>query len=662
MKRRDFLSRAGFGTYSIIITGAGLFALPDGQAPVDGIRKSFDRISPPPSLRKMADSEPRMTLVELECDLLVAGGGLAGVCAAISAARHGARVVLVQDRSRLGGNSSSEVKMHVVGANSHKGRPGWREGGLIEELRLEDAVRNPQRCFELWDLLLYDKVISESNITLLLETAVYAASTSQGIITEVLARCDRSEHLYKIKARLFCDSTGDSRLALEAGAEMRTGRESRAEFGESLAPEKADQETLGSSILFTARQYDRPMPFKPPSWARTITPAQLNHREITSWEYGYWWVEWGGDHDTIKDNERIRFELLSIVMGVWDHIKNSGRFPSASHWAMDWVGMMPGRRGSRRIVGDHLLTEKDLLSGEFFDAVSIGGWPMDDHPPGGFDRPDLPPNTVLKTPEVYSIPLRSLYSRNIANLLMAGRNISATHAAFTSTRVMATCAAVGQAVGTAAALCLQYRMAPRELQKDRQKVQELQQTLLRDDQTLRGLSHQDETDLARSAWVTSSGEEPGTPAAAVLDGISRDIPKSPAHPDGSIHQWSAFLGKDGAWIELAWKAPKRIQQVQITFDSGFARELTLSASNSINKGMIRGPQPETVRDYRLLTRASGEKEFKEILSVKGNYQRLRRHSFPPMDLSALRLHVLATNGDPQARVFEIRCYGPANIK
>jgi len=236
-----------------------------------------------------------MHRVELEADFVVGGGGLAGVCAAIAAARHGARVVLIQDRSRLGGNSSSEVKMHVVGANAHTGRPGWRESGLIEELRLADAVNNPQRCWELWDLLLYDKVVSEPNITLLLETTLYGAEVQDGRITAVTARCDKSEHLYHIRAKMFCDATGDSRLALEAGADMRTGREGRAEYGEPLAPEQPDNRNLGSSILFTSRLYHRPMPFTPPRWARKISREQLVHRKIESWEYGYWWIEWGGD-------------------------------------------------------------------------------------------------------------------------------------------------------------------------------------------------------------------------------------------------------------------------------------------------------------------------------------------------------------------------------
>src|SRR4029077_9794920 len=157
-----------------------------------------------------------MRLVELDTDVLVAGGGLAGVCAAIAAARQGSRVVLVQDRSRLGGNSSSEVKMHVVGANQHTGRPGWRESGLIEEFRLDDAVNNPQRSWELWDLLLYDKVVSEPNLTLLVDTVLFAADTKDNRSQNAYARCDKTELLYKITAGLYLDCTGDCRLGLEA--------------------------------------------------------------------------------------------------------------------------------------------------------------------------------------------------------------------------------------------------------------------------------------------------------------------------------------------------------------------------------------------------------------------------------------------------------------
>ncbi len=638
MRRRDLLAAFPFTGYSVYVYAGQLSGSPPSPA------GRFQVLAPPRRTPATEIYEPNMALVDLETDVVVAGGGLAGVCAAIAAARHGARVVLLQDRSRLGGNSSSEVKMHVVGANCHKGRPGWREGGIIEELRLEDAAHNPQRSWEMWDLLLYDKVISEPNITLLLETTLFRAEVREGRIQSVHARCDKTEHLYRIRAPLFVDATGDSRLALEAGAEYRTGRESRSEFGESLAPEKADGETLGSSILFTSRDYGRPMPFTPPAWARKVTRDHLRFRKITSWEYGYWWVEWGGQLDTIRDNERIRFELLSIALGVWDYIKNSGDHPSSETWALDWIGMMTGKRGSRRVVGDHILTQHDLMRGTFDDAVAIGGWPMDDHPPGGFDRPDLPPNTILRPPEVYGIPLRSLYSRNIANLMMAGRNISATHAAFTSTRVMATCACVGQAVGTAASLCLRENMTPRELARDGIRVRRLQQILLRDDQTLRGVRNEDEQDLARRATVSASSEESHAPASNVIDGWVRDIPGK------EVHQWQGRMQEGGAWIELRWAQPVRISEVQLTFDTGFQRELTLSSSESANKGIIRAPQPETVRDYVL------EAGGKQIARVQGNYQRLRCHRFEPVETDRLRLRVTATNGSDFARLFEIRCY------
>jgi hypothetical protein len=647
MNRRDFFNAAGLGSYSLIVLADSAVAQTTPAHP------DFERIAP--AHAPFAQAEPKMHLVNLDADVLVAGGGLAGVCAAISAARHGARVVLVQDRSRLGGNSSSEVKMHVVGANMHTGRPGWREGGLIEEFRLADAVNNPQRSFELWDMLLYDKVVSEPNITLLLETTLYSAAVKSGRITEVMARCDKSESLYRIRAKMFCDCTGDSRLGLEAGADMRTGRESRSEYNEPLAPTEPDNRTLGSSVLFTSRLYHEAMPFTPPSWARKIGKQQLLHRNIDTWEYGYWWIEWGGDKDIITDNERIRYELLAIVTGVWDYIKNSGDFPDSRNWAMDWIGMMPGKRGSRRLLGDHVLTQQNLMSGDFPDGVAIGGWAMDAHPPEGFDRPDLPPNTTLRPPEVYPIPLRSMYSRNISNLLMAGRNISASYVAFTSSRVMATCAVIGQAAGTAAAQCIESGILPRDLAGNTKHVERLQQTLLRDDQSIKNVRNQDGRDLARQASVVASAEKDNARAALIIDGYTRDIPDKRGDP-AEVHQWAAPVS-DGkpAWIELKWSKPQRIRQVQITFDTGFRRQLTLSAQNSVNSGIKRAAQPETVKDYAIVGRSpDGAKH--ELASVKGNFQRLNRLRFDPVELESLRVEVLATNGDPLARIYEVRCY------
>ena len=652
MNRRNFFG-AALGNYSMVVLADQIPPRTSNPMPT---RPDFDRIAPQGAkLGASLAAEPNMRFVSLEADVCVAGGGLAGVCAALAAARNGAKVILFQDRSRFGGNSSREVKMHVVGANCHKGRPGWRESGLIEEIRLDDAIGNPQRCWELWDLLLYDKLVREPNITILLETTLYSAHIEDGEIRTILARCDKSEHLYRIKAKVFCDCTGDSRLALESGAVMRTGREIRSEFNETLAPEKADNETLGSSILFTSRLYHKAMPFTPPPWARKVTKAQLFHRDTASWEYGYWWIEWGGSLDTIHDNERIRYELLSIVMGVWDYIKNSGAHPDSANWAMDWVGMMPGRRGSRRVMGDYILTQKDLEKSHHDDAVAIGGWPMDDHPPGGFDRSDVAPNVAIQPPEVYDIPLRSLYSKNVRNLMMAGRNISASHVAFTSARVMATCSVIGQAVGTAAAQCAEYGLTPRDLAQNAKHLGMLQQTLLRDDQTIKGRRNEDPADLARTATVKASAEMPRAQAANLLNGFTRNIPDKKGDPE-IVHFWAAPLeAGQSAWIELHWDKPQTIGQIQLTFDSGFQRELTLSSSDTVSVNIVRAAQPETVKAYTL-SYQSPDVAHANLLSVADNHQRVRRHRFDQVEVSSIRCEVKATNGLEEARIFEIRCY------
>ena len=542
--------------------------------------------------------------------------------------------------------------MHIVGADHHGGRPGWREGGILEELRLENAARNRHYVWELWDLLLYDKLVSEENITLLLDTAVVAAEVEDRRIVRVAARCDKTETLYHIRAAQFGDCTGDSRLALEAGAAMRWGREARTEFDESLAAEAASRETMGSSILFTARDFGEPVAFTPPTWARRIEKRDLRLRGVSSWEYGYWWIEWGGRLDTIRNNERIRRELLGIVLGVWDFIKNSGDHPTSANWGLTWVGMVPGKRESRRIEGDHILSQKDVTgeNGPFPDAVAIGGWPLDDHPSTGFDDPDVAPFRSVPIAEVYDIPLRCLYSRNVDNLFMAGRNISATHTAFSSTRVMGTCSAVGQAAGTAAALGVRHGITLRALASDPSHLAVLRRTLLRDDQTIRGAVNDDPDDFARATSVTASGNVPGSDPAHVLTGEVRDI------PGRWDHRWGAELDKDGAWIELAWDRPRPLGFVQITFDSGFHRELTLSEHAGVKARMMTGPQPETVRDYSLLYRATPGGELRELATVRGNHLRLVRHDFAPVSAAALRLHVRATNGHFEARIYEVRCY------
>lgn len=601
-----------------------------------------------PAMTSLGESRV-VTTKNLDADVVVVGGGMAGVCAAIAAARNGASVVLIQDRPVLGGNSSSEIRMHIVGADCHGSRNDTdaRETGILEELRLECAVRNPQRSASMWDLLLYEWVKREPNIVLLLNTSCIGVKmASENLIDAVIALRNSTEDLFTVRGKVFIDCSGDGRLGVEAGAEFRKGREGRDEFGESLAPPKPDNKTMGSSILFITRKHDRPMPFKPPNWIRKFPCCEdLPHRAHSNWEYGYWWVEWGGELDTIKDNERIRDELLAIALGVWDHIKNSGLHPESENWALEWIGFLPGKRESRRFIGDYILTQHDLQRGEVFeDGVAYGGWPIDLHPPEGIDTKE-PPNIAVKVP-LYNIPFRCLYSRNIDNLLFAGRNISATHVAFGSTRVMGTCSVMGQAVGTAAALCVRYNCTPRELGKE--AIKDLQQLLLKQDAYIIGVSNSDPYDLARMAEVKASSETKGCEAVNVINGIHRGVYERK-------NRWASDpMQPMPQWLELHFREPKRIREVHLTFDTGLNRELTLSFSDWANRRMIWGPQPETVRDYELQVLYGDS--AKTVVKVEGNYQRKRVHQFEPHLATGIRLIVQSTNGDNSAKVFEVRVY------
>ncbi|MBI4908912.1 MAG: FAD-dependent oxidoreductase [Acidobacteria bacterium] len=605
-------------------------------------------------------------VIQLETGFCVVGGGIAGVCAALAAARRGAKVVLVQDRSVLGGNASSEVRMHIVGASCSGRRPGARESGIIEELRVEDAVRNPHRSPHLFDLLLYDKIVSEPNITLLLDTSFVNCRVAGGRVESIRAVRPNTADDFLITAPYYADCSGDSHLGVAAGATWRMGREARDEFHEPHGQESADTKVLGSTILFMASRKDRPVPFRAPAWARKFTEKDLSLRSHREWEYGYWWAEWGGELDTVHGNPRIRHELLRIALGVWDHIKNdcprAADDPTAAYekwmdgeapprtsegpenWSLDWVGMLPGKRESRRILGHHVLTENDVVSGRLFDdAVGYGGWWIDVHPPAGIDAVHEYPTAQIEVAYLYSIPLRSLISRDIVNLFLAGRNISATHLAFASTRVMATCGVMGQAIGTAAAHAAAVPLCDMTAA---QHIRAIQQMLAEDDAFL--LQPPAPRDLARESRITASSEAAGYSCAHIASAFTRATSPAlhPSLPD-SPNQWRSTALP--AWIELRWPAAVAIREIDLIFDTGFERELTLSMSDAYTAKMIRAPQPETVSHYKLTANRA------VIAEVTDSFQRLCRHKFQqPLLTDHLRLDVLATHGVPEARVFAVR--------
>ncbi len=621
---------------------------------------------------------------EMSCDVFVAGGGAAGVPCALAAARCGAKVILCQDRPVLGGNASSEVRMHIVGANGtgsfDRGselETEAREGGIIEEIRLENAVRNPQRSASMFDVILYGLCRAEPNLTLLLNTTVTAAHKEGDRITMAVAQRQSTEDQFHIHAKVFVDCTGDGRLGVEAGAAFMEGRESREAFGESLAIECADRQRLGATILLQARKHDRPMPFVAPHWARQFSKHDLRLRlyatpgeEEPTHEYGYWWAEWGGTLDTIKDNETIRDELLAVALGVWDHIKNDSSADGvavdpfqASHWALDWIGFLPGKRESRRFVGQHVLTEQDVLtSREFPDAIAYGGWSLDLHPPRGIDVPDQQPCRQHRVPHLYDIPLRCCVARDTPNLLFAGRNISATHVAFSSTRVMATCAVVGQGVGTAAAFAVHGGIAVHQLADSRSATHAIQQRLLRDDAFLVGVENTDRADSAQTASVSASSEMPGGEACNVISGVSRSVHGShgapPARRAPGTHRWMSdpAVGLP-AWLQLEWETDVTVCEVQLVFDTGLHRHLTLSQHDGYTRKMDWGqPQSETVRDYTV--EVSDGSLWKTVVEVSGNHQRLCRHILDSScQVRTMRICVSKTNGLDHARIAEVRVYG-----
>jgi hypothetical protein len=446
----------------------------------------------------------------LAADVAVVGGGLAGVCAAVAAARAGGTVVLVQDRPVLGGNASSEVRLWVLGATSHMGNNNrWaREGGLIDELLVENTFRNPEGNPLIFDTILLETVLKEPNITLLLNTAVHLLDKSDAnTVSSIRAFCSQNSTAYEISAPVLVDASGDGIVGFLSGAAFRIGVEARSEFGERFAPEQPSCDLLGHTIYFYSKDTGQPVQFTPPSFALTDITQIPRWRDIRCRDMGcrLWWLEWGGARDTVHDSERIKWELWKVAYGVWNHIKNSGQFPEAETLTLEWVGTIPGKRESRRFEGDYMLIQQDIVEQRRHpDAVSFGGWAIDLHPVDGLYS-SQPGCQQWHSRGVYQIPYRTMYSRNIRNLFLAGRIISASHIAFGSSRVMATCAHGGQAVGEAAAMCARHGLMPRDLLAP-SRMRELQRALLRAGQYIPHVALEDDSDLARAARISVTSE------------------------------------------------------------------------------------------------------------------------------------------------------------
>ena len=575
-----------------------------------------------------------MKSINLQADLCVVGGGLAGLCAAVAAARHGTKTVLMHDRPVLGGNASSEIRMCIGGAHGEN----VRETGIVEEIQLENLYRNNYPNYSVWDSILYETAAFQKNLTLLLNCSCCDAETKEGKIKSVKGWQLTTETWHEVSADYFSDCSGDSILAPLTGAEFRMGREAASEFGESIAPEKADKRTMGMSCLLQARELGRPQKFIPPKWAHKYDEEFFHKKFGHKYSFkggseNFWWMELGGMGDTVHDAETNRDELLKIAFGVWDYIKNGPDGAASANWVLDWLGFLPGKRESRRYVGDHILTQNDVRAeGRFDDIVAYGGWSMDDHFPEGFHHQGGG-TTFHPAPSPYGIPYRCLYSKNIDNLFFAGRNISATHTAMSSCRVMRTCAILGQAVGTAAALAAKHGLSPRGVCEH--KLAELQNQLMDDDCYL-PWKQRPVGKLAREAILSASSGSP----APVINGVDRSI-------GTELNAWQAAAGDH---LEFAFKGVRSVSGFRVVFDSDLNRRPNNMPPNYQQSLKEFAPPATLVSDFRVETKSAAG-QWETAAEVKDNHQRLVKLEFKPRGTVAVRLVIEKTLGEKTVNVF-----------
>ncbi len=397
-------------------------------------------------------------------DFVVAGGGVAGICAAVAAAREGLNVALLHDRPVLGGNNSSEIRVHIGGKRNLEPFPAL--GNIVNEIIPSEDHGNaqPQAYYE--DDKKLAAVEKEPNIYLALNTHVVDVESAGGRITAVVAQDIETGARTRYAAGLFADCTGDGAVGHLAGAEYRVGREGKAETGERLAPEVPDTMVMGSSIMWYTEQAESETHFPEFPWATGFSEEVCDPAERGDWNW-----EVGMKQDQITDIEWIRDYGLRTAYGNWSFVKNRSAWKDEfRNHRLAWVGCIAGKRESRRLLGDVVLTEEDIEENRIFpDACVTTTWTIDLHYPREIPAFDGAPfrsyaDHVQKPP--YPIPFRCFYSRNIENLMMAGRNISVTHIALGTTRVMGTCGMMGEVVGMAAGLCCEQNVPPRAVYTD----------------------------------------------------------------------------------------------------------------------------------------------------------------------------------------------------
>lgn len=466
----------------------------DGRCDAIWLTSETDAPAPPNRLSETKEWRHRELNIHRKnagkYDLVVVGGGIAGCCTAVSAARLGLKVALLQNRPMLGGNNSSEVRVGLSGLIFQNPYPEL--GHLMDELggvghwtryeALQDTtsersqrilaeldahpekiIHNAGPASNYEDGKKLQLILSEKNISLFLNTQVIEAHAKKGLIRSVVGKDNLSGEERIFQGTLFADCTGDGTLGWLAGADYRMGREGREETKESLAPQQADSLTMGASVQWYAEETEQPSAFPECPWALSFSDSTCFPLTRGDWDW-----EAGLNDNQIEDIEYVRDHALRAVYGNWSFLKNhSSHQDEFAKRKLCWVAFIAGKRESRRLMGDLILRQQDLEKGiPYEDASFTTTWGMDLHypkpVPGMEGEPFLSYCQTLQH-QPYAVPYRCLYSRNIGNLFMAGRDISATHAALGSIRVMRTGGMMGEVVGMAASLCKKHQALPRDI-------------------------------------------------------------------------------------------------------------------------------------------------------------------------------------------------------
>ena len=587
-------------------------------------------------------------------DVVVVGGGPAGVPAAIAAARHGAKVALIQDRPVLGGNISSELGVLLNGASGHI---GYREGGIIEEAVLDKAVEAKGERMSFSDVFAR-MLAAEPNVTVRLNARVLSVEKEGERIASVLSRDQLTGARMRTRGKLFVDATGDGWIGYFAGADYMFGREDVKAFNESCAPDEPDLTTMSGCLLGgyglpRLAKVAKAAPYETPVWARVLPRGFKRKADGLKFK---WWLEHPGIIDDCKDPELARDELLRIFFAYWGWLKNDCTDPKVRELARvhDLVSLpyMNGRREGMRLRGDVVFNENDAMTTRRFeDAIGHTGWPLDTHNPLGVTDPKGSGfwKRHPKLPRPTGIPYRILYSANVPNLFMAGRDVSCSHVGLGTLRVTATCAVMGQAVGTAAAGCIRTGLSPREY--GRRQMTELQRTLQRDDQFIPDLRYEDPANVVAGGKASATSESAGDVAANVLDGWFRTLPAGEGYGKvfgrGDSREWvsdpSAALPQT---VTVTLAKPARVSELRVVFDSDFY----------VQPKWVHHNVPKTLaKAYAVEVSADG-KTWETVADVTDNRRRLAIHRFARREIAAIRVTVSSTYGDPSARIFEIMAY------